>query len=599
MIFKAVLAVVLAGLSFGFPASASASVTSLTIHSMTVDYYLGRDSAGNATLRTVESFNVEFPDFDVNHGIERAIPLKYGEARLDLKVVSVTDGQGGSLNYSRNDSGGFAVLRIGDADRYVHGTQTYRIEYTQRNVVASFADTNSDEFYWDVNGTGWSEAFENVTARIHLQDGIESDLTGSSACYWGYEGSTSTCAIVRDGDTFMVSAEQIDAYQTVTFAIGFKKSTFVDPPLLKNAWPFAILPYILMGLTGLAFLIALFLRIFVWQDWRSNRTIIAQYSPPDGMYPLLAAQLLNRIERGLPAQIVGFATEKVLRIRELDQKQRKRRYQLELLNSGMDVPIKEMSTLKALFGSLKEGKILTLDSKDTTLGDRISARIANLPGEIRSNGWEYTPKSKWPKYLRWFTFLVAVAAIVLWFFMVNFDLDLGRVWAAGWLCALGWIVVAVVSTIPSLLNDEGREVRDHLKGVRDYLKLAETDRIKMLQAPDTAERIDVTDKSAVLKLYEKLLPYAIIFGIEDKWMTALGTYYGTTQTPDWFAGASQLSSIGNFAGSIRATSFATTPPVSSSRGSSWSSSGGSSFSGGSSGGGFSGGGGGGGGGGGW
>ena len=144
----------------------------------------------------------------------------------------------------------------------------------------------------------------------------------------------------------------------------------------------------------------------------------------------------------------------------------------------------------------------------------------------------------------------------------------------------------------------GAEMRDYLYGMRDYISLAEADRIRVLQAPGTAERIDVTDESAVIKLYEKLLPYAMIFGLEKEWIGELSHYYSETQQPEWYTGGNNFSSVGAFAGAVGTRSFATTAPSTTS-GSSWSSSGGSSSFGGSSGGGHSGGGSGGGGGGRW
>ena len=190
--------------------------------------------------------------------------------------------------------------------------------------------------------------------------------------------------------------------------------------------------------------------------------------------------------------------------------------------------------------------------------------------------------------------------VVLCVVAVNLEADIGRVWLAAVLCTVGWIVVSAVATPPAVMTASGAAMRDYLYGIRDYLQLAEADRIRMLQSPDTAERIDVTDESAIVKLYEKLLPYAMIFGIEQGWIAELGRHYEQTGTPEWYSGSDDLVRLSTFSNTMGATYFATTPPPpSSSSGSSWSSSGGSSFSGGSSGGGSSGGGGGGGGGGGW
>ena len=50
--------------------------------------------------------------------------------------------------------------------QYVHGKQSYVIDYTQTDVTKYFKDSNDDEFYWDVNGTGWSQPFAEVSATV-------------------------------------------------------------------------------------------------------------------------------------------------------------------------------------------------------------------------------------------------------------------------------------------------------------------------------------------------------------------------------------------------------------------------------------------------
>ena len=178
--------------------------------------------------------------------------------------------------------------------------------------------------------------------------------------------------------------------------------------------------------------------------------------------------------------------------------------------------------------------------------------------------------------------------------------DAGLLLITPLVCLVAALVASRLAKAPLLLTEKGAEVRDYLYGIRDYLELAEADRIKMLQAPGTAERIDVTDESAIVQLYEKLLPYAMIFGVEREWIAELKRHYELTDEPNWYQGTGQLSDVAVFGAVVSSTRFASAAAVaSSSSGSSWSSSGGSSFSGGSSGGGFSGGGGGGGGGGGW
>ncbi len=159
---------------------------------------------------------------------------------------------------------------------------------------------------------------------------------------------------------------------------------------------------------------------------------------------------------------------------------------------------------------------------------------------------------------------------------------------------------------------------DHLLGLRDYMQLAEADRIRYLQSPDGAERVDVDDQTQLVKLYERLLPYAVIFGIEEDWAKELTVKAVAANVPVvWWTGSNDFTAW-RLNSTIQNLRLSTpepprpilTKPASTSRdsdsfwggwssgssSSGWSGSSGSSFSSGSSGGGFSGGGGGGGGG---
>ena len=134
---------------------------------------------------------------------------------------------------------------------------------------------------------------------------------------------------------------------------------------------------------------------------------------------------------------------------------------------------------------------------------------------------------------------------------------------------------------------KGIEASNYLDGLKEYIDLAEKDRIKFLHSVKGAD----ISHAGIVKLYEKLLPYAIIFGCEDSWLEELNKYYQLpdVEEPDWLA-TGLILSANDF------KSFSTSTMSSVSSATVTSDSGGSSGGGG---GGFSGGGGGGGGGGGW
>ena len=140
---------------------------------------------------------------------------------------------------------------------------------------------------------------------------------------------------------------------------------------------------------------------------------------------------------------------------------------------------------------------------------------------------------------------------------------------------------------------KGLEASRFMDGLKMYIKMAEADRLKFLQSVSGA---DVSAKG-IVNLYEKLLPYAAVFGLEESWMKEMEDYCKTMdiEEPEWYGSGldsyrmhSLISNATRYANS--STSYSSSRSISGGGGYS------SGFSGGG-GGGFSGGGGGGGGGG--
>ena len=211
-------------------------VSDFTFDTFDADYTLSREADGTSTLDVVETIVARFPDFDQNRGIIRAIPDDYDGVPLNTRINGVTDANGDPVYYEPYYSGGFVELALG-TDEFVRGVQTYVISYTQQNVVRSFDDTASDEFYWDVNGTGWQQPFGEVSATVTLAPDVAEALTGNAACYVGAFGEDEQCTIDDDGTTFTASATDLAPGETVTVAIGFEPCTFLTPDPVRPIAP--------------------------------------------------------------------------------------------------------------------------------------------------------------------------------------------------------------------------------------------------------------------------------------------------------------------------------------------------------------------------
>ena len=565
---------------------ASASVNDFVIRDFQADYYLSKDNESRSVLRTVESITADFPEIDQNHGIERAIVSTYNDHSTSLKIESVTDQSGKNQSYTTRKENDNLILQIGDKDTYVHGLQTYVVTYNQRDVTNFFSDTNSDEFYWDVNGTGWYQPFDKVTARLHVDSNVLSALTGDQACYSGSSGSTNaSCVITRSGDVITSDATTLEIGENLTIAVGFKPQTFSE---YRMSFADYIKKYAvaISAVFGILLLIAIYLLKLIKGKGAPGRgTIIAEYLPPKGVDIALSSVIRDKVSTWAAATYVDLAVRHKLKIIERNNDNSKKvGYSLEFINvSGLTAS--ENTVMTAIFGeNPKSGAKydLELNNADKTLMRKFTLTYEQAKIWANEKGY-YIIKNKLKAIMTILVLLIVLQAIVLGF-MID---DATAIFFLG-LVGVFIGVQIIRSTKP--LSQKGRELFDYLKGLELYINIAEKDRLKVLQSPQGAEKspIDTNNTAKLVRLYEHVLPYAILFGSEKEWTKVLGKYYEQQETaPDWYVGNSVFNAV-LFSSAL--SSFSTTATSNS-----YSSPSSSSSSGGSFGGGFSGGGGGGGG----
>ena len=576
------------------------NVDDFEFESMHVDYTLDRAPDGTANLTAVETLVALFPAIDQNRGIVRDIPAEYQRVDLGLQVVSVTDENGDPVVYQRStftDYTGidFVSLSIDD-DTFKHGRTTYVITWTARDVVGTFADTSTQEFYWDVNGTAWRQGFGSVTADLHLGAGLAEQLSGRTACYFGYEGSSDRCELAPTDDGFTMDAGPLFSYQNATIAVGFEPGTFRPGTPVDRTWPAVVAPWLLIGVLLAAGALAVAFRRFLWTHAPGRGIIVPEYEGPDELGVMASAELLKRPGAGLPAQIVKLAVDDIVRLVEDPDEPKDRRFRLDLLDVSAAVYSPDERALGKLFAKDKRnGASLVLDRKNRKLGDRVATMATQARSDLRPEYLSRGAKSPLQRLIFWPAVAVLAGAIGLAVWCGIQDVGSVLLSVTIPVAIVGSFVVMGYSGKPERRTQKGSLAYEQLLGLREYLQLAEADRLRVLQSPQGAQRsrIDPNDSAAVVKLYERLLPWAIVWGVEKEWGQVLESHYAETPSAsDSLSFASGFTGISMLGSSFAASSFATTPPPSSSSGS-----GSSSFSSGSSGGGSSGGGGGGGGGG--
>lgn len=563
-------------------------VNDFAFESFDAEYRLGRGDDGRSTLHTTERLVALFPDHDQNRGIIRNIPHSYDGHPTDLEVVSVTDDTGAPRDFAVERGNEYLSVTIAvPKGQYVHGRQTYVIEYTQRDVTKHFADTGADEFYWDVNGTDWWQQFGRVSARIAVDDELVPALNGNQSCYRGRYGSTQGCAITGDedgaGGTFAISEEGLWPQENITFAIGFEPGTFSSRPFsLFERVP----PLLFGGFTSLAgaVLVGTWALTFGRRSARTGRAIIAQYEPPEGVDAALSAQIMGEPKRAMTATLLDLAVRgKILILHDRGSDSFGAR---PIDDSGLSN--RERMAFGAITRAASSGEAW-FGGTSTALGDAAVSIRNSAANEVEAHGYVSKP-SKWLGRSVLLLCLLGLGLLVIYAIRSGSEAVLAIVLAVG-INALVWILIAFFLLLSRVRRRtrEGALLHDHLLGLREYIRLAEADRIRMLQGVSGAE----VDERFIVRIYERLLPYAAIFGYEREWQAELAKHYSAS-SPSWIEGSD--ASLNHLSFTQLHSSVASSPVThvesSSSSGSSSSSSGGSS-GGGSSGGGGGGGGGGG------
>ncbi|WP_221584706.1 DUF2207 domain-containing protein [Microbacterium sp. G2-8] len=559
-------------------APASADVDDFDFASLDVVYELSRDDEGAGVVTVTETFVAEFPSADQNRGMRRAIPDAYLGAPLHPTLIRVTDENGDPRPVETETEDGYYYV-TSRADDYLHGRQTFVFTYTLENVGRTM-DNGVDEFYWDVNGEEWPQSFGTVTAEVHVDPELAAEMTGDAACYSGSTGSDAQCDARVNGADVGAGPVSLGPYQVMTVAVGFEPGTFAefDSSPFASGWAIAQIGTALLALGAVVWSIAV--RVRHLRDAPGRPTIIPEYAPPAGMDAMRASVLLKRSTKAVPAEILEQAVGGSLRILENEKGLfGSKKMEAQLLDPRLaDANGREI--LEGLFPGLVAGDVFTFGKSNSQFAKRAQAAISLAKKNTKHLRRKVSPALIAPP---------VVAAVVFGGATFLFGVIAGVNYVSPAL-PVALCFVGVVAFFASLflvsrdpLTEAGAEARDHLRGLEMFMAWAEADRIRMLQSPEGAERsaIDANDPAQVLHLYERLLPYAVIFGMEKKWSEELAVRYGDG-SPGWYAGSGAFSAAAFSSGMSSLSSSASSS---------------SSTSGGSSGGGSAGGGGGGGGGG--
>lgn len=570
MMFKKIFAIILfAGLIL--PIFTFAQNEQEKIDNYEISIKINSDSSINVSEKIYYNFGtIE------KHGIYRDIPIKYdargGKYKLDISEISIVDENNSPYVFKKSYEGSDLRLKIGESDKFVTGLKIYIINYTVKGAINYFDDR--DELYWNAIGAEWLVNIEKASAIVVLPYNVKADQA-ESKCYWGSYGSVTECTIQKNDDKINFESPYVLwPEKGITIVIGLPKGILIEPGIMDKIWK-TIKDNLVLFLPVLVFIFMFFKWYKYGRDPKGRGTIIPQYEAPDNLSPAEISVILdNKFEKkGISSEIINLAVNGYLKIQRIEKKT----FIIKSVDYNL-IKLKEQDGLKndfekkimeALFGRQEEIKLSDLKNK-------FYKELRVINNEIYDSVVDKGYFVKNPNKVRAMYISLAITALFMIYLFVNLFSFLGVIGIVS--IVLSCIIVIIFGWFMPKRTKKGAIARENILGLKQYLSVAEKDRIKFHNAPEKNP-----------EQFEKFLPFAMVLGVEKEWAKQFEGIYN--QTPSWYEGnfssgfnAIILANILNDFSSA-AYSNLSSPPSSAARG-------GSGFSGGGIGGGFGGGGGG-------
>ncbi|RFB98926.1 hypothetical protein B5K08_04625 [Rhizobium leguminosarum bv. trifolii] len=631
-------------LMFAAPAAFAAEVIDSFASAITLEK--------SGAMTVTETITVNAEGNRINHGIFRDFPLYFTDAgghrrSVDFDMVAVTRDGADEPWHTESISGGIRIYAGSAEVTVTPGRHRYVFTYKTNRQIRYFDD--HDELYWNVTGNGWIFPIRSATATVQLPPGVTATET---TFFTGRQGATGKNARVSEAGAGLVfsTTAPLDANEGLTFAVRMPKGS-IDPPSadMESTWWLKDNRNYFIGFGGLILVFAYYLRSWlkVGRD-PARGVVVPRWDAPEGISPALVNYIDNKGFSGggwtaLSATALNLAVRGYVKLEDL-----KNSIVIRGTGKALGKEKFQAGEIELLRVAGGEGRTLTIDKAN---GERVksvgqsfrSAIEKEHRGKYYNANLGYTIGgialsaaalvtlfvfgSLEPDTIALILIPTAISVFVA-VFVAGFVRSLHRgsslfgkiiaiiAAAIGVFVGIGILsamVLAVASSLVKLHETPmlfavggivllnilyffimgaptplGARMMDGIDGLRQYLTLAEKDRMNTAGAPEMSPQH-----------FETLLPYAVALGVEkpwsrtfETWLAAAAAGAAAAYTPAWYSGDFNSGSfsdrVGGFSSSMASTIASTipSPPPSSS-------------SSGFSGGGSSGGGGGGGGGGGW
>lgn len=471
----------------------------------------------DGTVDAVETIQYDFESED-RHGIFRPIPYITTNSegkrfKMSFDSVYVVDETGTPYRFARTTDGDEISLKIGDPDKTITGLHTYTIGYTLSGAITYFSD--HDELYWNVTGTGWDVPVYSASASVTFPAAFTPDQV-KMICFTGFQGSNeqNCTASYADNTANFSTTDRLGMNQGLTLAVSFPRNVVavLEPVEDVNFFDTPIGKIVFVLLIGLAVLAGIFwyiaLPVWIIVHWyrygRDPRPPMgvarAWYEAPKTakgrlLTPGETGTLIDEEAdmRDITATIVDLARRGYMKIIETKKNDFTFKKQKELIK-GEELQPHEKTMIDKLFGAKDEVRIK--DAGNTSMVEMVTKMKTQLYDAVLIEKYfDKNPESTRTKY-----YVIAGVALFT-----------GNVMLA--------IIAFIFGRAMPRKTVEGAQAAAIAQSLKNFL---------------TSQEKRITDQANKQLFFEKLLPYAVAFGVEKVWAERFKDI--NMKEPDWYQG---------------------------------------------------------------
>lgn len=510
-----------------------ASAANFTTESFNTDIQIRSDGS----MRVTESITV---DFTVpQRGLIRKLPAVTQGARkrrltnYTVESVQANYGPGwvGEAVKQMAD-GGDVSFRIGKSNVTHSGRVEYRLTYYVTGAATPFNDAQGvrTEFLWNLLPTNWpttipsskvSIAFpapteSSATARFVF--GRRSDKTKTDLSATNPSVQTEDVKANLTSDRFTAELlTPVNPGQSLTVLLVIPGKSVVAPAPIIEDIPESRLQKIVRNWSWLGFGFP-FLGLFVWRRVRDAKSpkvgpMVVQFDAPEGIGPMECGRLIDGVldTRDLVAGMISLAQKGMAKITPMGGKFDG--FRLELFWDR--VPKTPLTPFeRTLLDRLSEyGTTIEPNTLKGSFGQTMAKLKVQLDAHLVASGAVVSGSNN-----------AGCGALVLWVVVGLIGVMAANRAAMGSAVIGGFITLfigAVRSVSASHLTQSGTDTQRHLEGLREFIRRANEDELRAM-----------SDREPAQALYERLLPFAISFGMLKEWSKAFAGM--ELSPPEWY-----------------------------------------------------------------